>query len=172
MTDVGFIGLGIMGGPMAGHLLAAGHKLYLNSRCGAPQGLIDQGGVSCASGREIAEKADVIFIMVPDTPEVEAVLFGPEGVARGLTPGKTVIDMSSISPIETKKFAAAINELGCEYLDAPVSGGEVCRRRSQGHRPGGPVLCRHSADCDRAGGRIGHRSGAGHARRPGRRSGF
>jgi 2-hydroxy-3-oxopropionate reductase len=110
---------------MAGHLLAAGHKLYLNSRSGAPQGLIDQGGVSCVSGREVAGRADVIFIMVPDTPDVEAVLFGPDGVANGLTSGKTIIDMSSISPIETKRFAAAINDLGCDYLDAPVSGGEV-----------------------------------------------
>src|SRR5271166_6323322 len=125
MTDIGFIGLGIMGGPMAGHLLAAGHRLYLNSIGGVPQGLIDQGGVSCASGREIAGKADLIFIMVPDTPHVQAVLFGPEGVAEGLTPGKTVIDMSSISPLETKRFASAINDLGCDYLDAPVSGGEV-----------------------------------------------
>jgi 2-hydroxy-3-oxopropionate reductase len=125
MTDIGFIGLGIMGAPMAGHLLAAGHKLHLNSRSGAPRGLIDQGGGACASAREVAEKADVIFIMVPDTPDVEAVLFGPEGVAKGLAPGKTVVDMSSISPLETKRFAAAINDLGCDYLDAPVSGGEV-----------------------------------------------
>jgi 2-hydroxy-3-oxopropionate reductase len=81
--------------------------------------------VECASAREVAEKSDVIIIMVPDTPDVEAVLFGAGGVAEGLSKGKTVIDMSSISPIETKDFAKRVNDLGCDYLDAPVSGGEV-----------------------------------------------
>jgi 2-hydroxy-3-oxopropionate reductase len=122
---LGFIGLGIMGTPMAGHLRAAGHELYISTRSKLPQALLDAGAVACASGKEVAEAAEVIFTMVPDTPDVESVLFGPKGVAAGLQPGKTVVDMSSISPIATKTFAEKINALGCEYVDAPVSGGEV-----------------------------------------------
>jgi 2-hydroxy-3-oxopropionate reductase len=125
MTDVGFIGLGIMGTPMAANLLAAGHKLFLNTRREVPQSLIDQGGIACKSAKDVAEKAEIIITMVPDTPQVETVLFGAEGVAAGLTKGKVVVDMSSISPVETKEFAKRINALGCDYLDAPVSGGEV-----------------------------------------------
>ena len=125
MSKVGFIGLGIMGGPMAGHLIDGGHTLYAHSRSGVPQTLTDQGAIACANPAEVAEKADIIILMVPDTPHVQAVLFGEKGVAEGLSAGKTVVDMSSISPIETKQFAARINETGCEYLDAPVSGGEV-----------------------------------------------
>ena len=125
MSDVGLIGLGIMGRPMAANLQAGGHRLFLHSRSGPPQALLDQGGVACRSGREVAEKAEVVILMVPDTPDVEAVLFGADGVAEGLSPGKTVVDMSSISPIATKEFARRINEKGCDYLDAPVSGGEV-----------------------------------------------
>jgi 2-hydroxy-3-oxopropionate reductase len=122
---VGFIGLGIMGRPMAGHLVKAGHELYVHDLRPAPQDLLDQGARQCGSGREVAEQAEVIITMVPDTPHVEAALFGPGGVAEGLKPGKVVVDMSSIAPLETKKFAARINELGCDYLDAPVSGGDV-----------------------------------------------
>ncbi len=125
MTDVGFIGLGIMGTPMAANLLAAGHKLFLNTRREVPQSLIDQGGIACKSAKDVAQKAEIIITMVPDTPQVETVLFGAEGVAAGLTKGKVVVDMSSISPVETKEFAKRINALGCDYLDAPVSGGEV-----------------------------------------------
>jgi 2-hydroxy-3-oxopropionate reductase len=121
--DLGFIGLGIMGTPMAGHLLAAGHRLFVHSRRQVPAALA--GAVACANGREVARQADIVFTMVPDTPDVEAVLFGAQGVAEGLSPGKTVVDMSSISPIETKAFARKIDALGCDYLDAPVSGGEV-----------------------------------------------
>jgi len=124
-STLGFIGLGIMGAPMAGHLLQAGHRLCIHTRSAPPADLLGAGAVRCASAREVAEQADVIFIMVPDTPDVAAVLFGPEGVASGLRPGKTVVDMSSISPLETKNFARRINGLGCDYLDAPVSGGEV-----------------------------------------------
>jgi 2-hydroxy-3-oxopropionate reductase len=123
--DVGFIGLGIMGRPMAAHLAAAGHRMFLHSRPEVPAELLSKGGVACASGKEVAGRAEVIIVMVPDTPDVEAVLFGPGGVAEGLHPGQTVVDMSSISPIETKRFAARVNALGCDYLDAPVSGGEV-----------------------------------------------
>ncbi len=125
MSRIGFIGLGIMGTPMAGRLLDGGHELYAFTLHGIPQELTDKGAVTCANSREVAEKTDFIITMVPDTPHVAAVLFGENGVAAGLTEGKTVIDMSSISPIETKDFAKRINELGCEYLDAPVSGGEV-----------------------------------------------
>ncbi len=122
---VGFIGLGIMGAPMAGHLLQGGHELFLHSRSGAPDALAQGGATTCGSGREVAERADVVITMVPDTPDVEKVLFGSGGMAEGLSPGKTVVDMSSISPVATKDFAKRIEERGCFYLDAPVSGGEV-----------------------------------------------
>ena len=130
MSKLGFIGLGIMGTPMAGHLISAGHEVALHSRSGVPAVLTDAGGKACANAREVAQQADVIFLIVPDTPHVEAVLFGTDGVAAGLSPGKTVVDMSSISPIATKDFARRINELGCEYLDAPVSGGQVGARNA------------------------------------------
>ncbi len=122
---VGFIGLGIMGRPMAGRLLDGGHELFLHSHKAAPRELVEKGGHDLRSSKEVAQKSDVIIIMVPDTPDVESVLFGAEGVAQGLSAGKTVVDMSSISPIATKEFARRIGERGCEYLDAPVSGGEV-----------------------------------------------
>ncbi len=125
MAKLGFIGLGIMGKPMAGHLIAAGHELHLYSRSGVPQELKEKGGKPCGSAKEVAQRADTIFLMVPDTPDVEKVLFGPGGVAEGLGKAKTVVDMSSIAPIATKEFAKRIAELGCDYLDAPVSGGEV-----------------------------------------------
>jgi 2-hydroxy-3-oxopropionate reductase len=123
--QLGFIGLGIMGAPMAGHLRAAGHDLFVTTRSKVPQALLDAGAVACANGAEVARRAEVIFTMVPDTPDVETVLFGANGVAAGLSAGKTVVDMSSISPTATKAFAAKVNALGCDYLDAPVSGGEV-----------------------------------------------
>ena len=123
--QIGFIGLGIMGTPMASHLLKAGHKLHLRSKGSIAPELVAAGGVVYATGAEVAAKSDVIIIMVPDTPDVADVLFGADGVASGLSKGKTVVDMSSISPIETKAFAAKINALGCDYLDAPVSGGDV-----------------------------------------------
>lgn len=123
--NLGFIGLGIMGKPMVGHLMAAGHTLFVHSRSGVPAEVLAQGAQACASPAEVAQKADIIFTMVPDTPHVQDVLFGEHGIAKGLTAGKTVVDMSSISPIATKGFAAQINALGCDYLDAPVSGGEV-----------------------------------------------
>lgn len=123
--NVGFIGLGIMGRPMAAHLVEAGHLVHLHDVVGVPADLRKSGGVACGSAREAATRSDVIIIMVPDTPDVETVLFGENGVAAGLSPGKIVIDMSSISPIATRDFARRINELGCDYLDAPVSGGEV-----------------------------------------------
>jgi 2-hydroxy-3-oxopropionate reductase len=125
MSKVGFIGLGIMGQPMASHLVKGGHEVFLHSRSGVPEELARAGGRACGAPREVAEAADVVITMVPDTPHVEEVLFGEGGVAEGLSPGKTVVDMSSISPIATKEFAKRIGEKGCDYLDAPVSGGEV-----------------------------------------------
>jgi 2-hydroxy-3-oxopropionate reductase len=125
MKTLGFIGLGIMGNPMASHLLAAGHTVYMNTKGAVPDALVQAGGRPCTSAKEVAQQADIIFLMLPDTPDVELVLFGPNGVAEGLSAGKTVVDMSSISPIDTKVFAQKINALGCQYMDAPVSGGEV-----------------------------------------------
>ena len=125
MTNIGFIGLGTMGRPMAGHLQAAGHRLFLHDVVPVAPELVAAGGVVCKSAKDVAEQGDIIIIMVPDTPHVEAVLFGPDGVAAGLSKGKIVVDMSSISPLATKEFAKKIEALGCDYLDAPVSGGEV-----------------------------------------------
>src|SRR6266851_2291287 len=124
MSTIAFIGLGIMGRPMAGHLIDAGHELYLFDISPIPEELLAR-AKRCRSSAEATSKAEIVVIMVPDTPHVEAALFGKDGVAEGLRPGKLVIDMSSISPTDTKRFAKRINELGCEYLDAPVSGGEV-----------------------------------------------
>lgn len=125
MAKIGFIGLGIMGAPMAGHLIGGGHAVFTYTHGETPQFLLDQGATPCASGAEVARNAEVIITMVPDTPHVEDALFNPAGVAAGLAPGKIVVDMSSISPVATKDFAKRINALGCDYLDAPVSGGEV-----------------------------------------------
>ena len=131
---LGFIGLGIMGAPMALRLRAGGHELFVHTRGTLRPELAEAGATRCASAKAVAQQADIVFTMVPDTPDVEAVLFGEDGVAAGLKAspggpegrvGKTVVDMSSISPIETKVFAQKINALGCDYLDAPVSGGEV-----------------------------------------------
>ena len=125
MSKVGFVGLGIMGTPMAEHLIKAGHEVFLFSLPSVPQSLVAAGGIACACGKEVAQKADIIITMVPDTPHVAAALFDANGIAEGLSAGKIVVDMSSISPLETKEFSRKINALGCEYLDAPVSGGEV-----------------------------------------------
>lgn len=126
MAKIGFIGLGIMGRPMAEHLQQGGHELFVvRHRSPLPEEILDGGAKECATCREVAEKSELIVTMVPDTPDVERVLFGDDGVAAGLSEGKIVIDMSSISPIATKEFAGKIGELGCRYVDAPVSGGEV-----------------------------------------------
>jgi 2-hydroxy-3-oxopropionate reductase len=125
VSKIGFIGLGIMGKPMALNLIKGGHELNVFSLRSVPRDVIDAGAKASASGKEVAQKADIIITMVPDTPHVQAALFGENGVAEGLSKGKIVVDMSSISPVETKQFAKKINDLGCEYLDAPVSGGEV-----------------------------------------------
>ncbi|MGH9916560.1 2-hydroxy-3-oxopropionate reductase [Phyllobacterium sp. OV277] len=126
MADIGFIGLGIMGTPMARHLQDAGHSLYTSKFFIEPRPeLVENGLKIVESPKALAEKTDIIILMLPDTPEVKDVLFGENGVVFGLKPGKLVIDMSSISPIETKEFAKKVRETGSEYIDAPVSGGEV-----------------------------------------------
>src|SRR5262245_47704998 len=126
MQTIGFIGLGIMGSPMAGHLLDAGYPVVASShRSKPPAALIDKGLKTVSGHDAVARAADIVITIVPDTPQVAEVLFGERGVADGLSKGKLVIDMSSISPIETKTFAEKIAALGCDYLDAPVSGGEV-----------------------------------------------
>src|SRR3569623_376255 len=122
---IGFIGLGIMGTPMCRHLIDAGHQLFVHTLGKMPPSVSETSATQCTSQRGVAERADIIFVMVPATPDVEAVLFGERGIASGLAPGKTVVDMSSISPVATKEFARRIRELRCDYLDAPVSGGEV-----------------------------------------------
>lgn len=123
---IGFIGLGIMGRPMAGHLQKAGHELFLcRHRSPLPQELVDGGAVECGSFKEVAEKAEVTILIVPDTPDVEEALFKPDGIAAGISAGKIVVDMSSISPTATVEFARRIEEKGGRYIDAPVSGGQV-----------------------------------------------
>jgi 2-hydroxy-3-oxopropionate reductase len=126
---LGFIGLGIMGAPMALNLLNAGHTVFVSAKRKVPESVKGAGAVECADNEAVTRSADVVFVMVPDTPDVEAVLFGASGVAAGLSPSngqrKVIVDMSSISPMATKAFAQKINALGADYVDAPVSGGEV-----------------------------------------------
>jgi len=123
--NIGFIGLGVMGRPMAEHLIDAGHQLNLSRVKEASEYLVKKGGKAIDSAKAVAETSDIVILMLPDTPDVEAVLFGESGVASGLSAGKLVIDMSSISPVATKDFARRVEALDCDYLDAPVSGGEV-----------------------------------------------
>ncbi len=126
MAELGFIGLGIMGKPMAAHLLAAGHSVHVYDVNEKPvKELAKKGAVVCKSSKDVAQKTDIIFIIVPDTPDVEAVLFGANGVAEGVKKGSIVVDMSSISPIATKDFARRLKQQGVEMLDGPVSGGQV-----------------------------------------------
>ncbi len=126
MAKLGFIGLGIMGKPMASHLVAAGHTVHVYNRSPGPvQELASKGATASSSSKEVAQKSDIVFTMVPDTPDVEVVLFGKDGVAEGIRPGSVVVDMSSISPIATREFAKKLGELGVKMLDAPVSGGQV-----------------------------------------------
>ena len=122
---IGFIGLGIMGGPMASHLIRGGHDLFVYTRGKMPEDIAEGRATKCLNAKGVAEHADIIILMVPDTPDVGDALFGETGVAKGLSAGKTFVDMSSISPVETKEYAQKIESLGCYYLDAPVSGGDV-----------------------------------------------
>jgi len=126
MANLGFIGLGIMGKPMAGHLLEAGNTVHVYDVVAESiKEVAGKGGVACQSSKEVAEKSDIIFMMVPDTPDVEAALFGKDGVAEGVKSGSIVVDMSSISPIATKEFAKKLAAMGVKMLDGPVSGGQV-----------------------------------------------
>ncbi|MCS6995975.1 MAG: 2-hydroxy-3-oxopropionate reductase [Casimicrobiaceae bacterium] len=127
---LGFIGLGIMGRPMCLHLLKAGHTVSVHSRSGPGQEVLDAGARPCSSPREVIERADIVFLMLPDTPDVERVLFAENGLATGPLGGKTIVDMSSISPLATKSFAERVRGLGGDYVDAPVSGGEVGARQA------------------------------------------
>ena len=126
---IGFIGLGIMGAPMALHLIDAGHQLFVKSGRTIPESIAVSSAIPCADAAEVTRQAEVVFIMVPDTPDVESVLFGAGGVASALHAGggprKVIVDTSSISPMATKTFAHRINAAGADYIDAPVSGGEV-----------------------------------------------
>ncbi|SDL55931.1 2-hydroxy-3-oxopropionate reductase [Modicisalibacter muralis] len=125
MSKIGFIGLGIMGRPMAGHLLDAGHEIFtVEHSTPLANELANKGAQVCADPKAVAEQSEVVITMVPDTPDVELVLFGDNGVAAGLKPGTLVIDMSSIAPLATQDFAKRIEKAGGEYVDAPVSGGE------------------------------------------------
>ena len=126
MLRVGFIGLGIMGKPMAGHLTKAGHVLHVYSRTHESVAeLAALGAIPCKNSSEVAERSEIVFLMLPDTPDVEEVLFGRDGISSGIKPGSTVVDMSSISPIETRRFAERLRNQGVEMLDAPVSGGQI-----------------------------------------------
>lgn len=125
MAKIGFIGLGIMGTPMARNLQIGGHLLFVHTIGAVDEALVAGGAITCPNGKEVAQNADIVIVMVPDTPDVEKVLFAASGVAEGISAGKVVVDMSSISPIDTKDFAERIKALGADYLDAPVSGGEV-----------------------------------------------
>ena len=126
MAKLGFIGLGIMGKPMAGHLVKSGNEVSVYDLNPAPvQELLSKGASACKSNKEVAQKSEIIFIIVQDTPDVEAVLFGKEGLAEGGKPGSIVVDMSSISPIATKEFAKKLGGMKVKMLDAPVSGGQV-----------------------------------------------
>ncbi len=149
MSKIGFIGTGIMGLPMARNLQMqkGDHELYFSEHHKpVPEELLAANGQVCPTPKAVAQAAEFIILMVPDTPQVEEVLFGEEGVAAGLAPGKIVIDMSSISPIATKDFARRINALGCDYLDAPVSGGEVgAKAASLTIMVGGPETAFESA---------------------------
>ncbi|MGZ8463259.1 MAG: 2-hydroxy-3-oxopropionate reductase [Candidatus Deferrimicrobiaceae bacterium] len=121
----GFIGLGIMGKPMAKNLMKAGYRLVVFDTNAAPmKELAAAGAETAASPKEVAEKCDVVVTMLPNSPHVRAVVSGPRGVIEGAGPGKTVIDMSSIAPLASREIASLLAEKGVEMLDAPVSGGE------------------------------------------------
>lgn len=123
---IGFIGVGIMGRPMAGHLQNAGHELLLvPHRAALPPELIKNGAREVASRAELAAQCDLVILMLPDTPDVENALLGADAIVPALRPGTCVIDMSSIDPLATRRFAERVVEVGCDYVDAPVSGGEL-----------------------------------------------
>ena len=122
---VGFVGLGIMGKPMSINVQKAGHQVYaFDFNMDRAKDLVELGGIACSCGKEVAENADVVITMLQNSPNVESALFDSNGLAEGLTAGKCVIDMSSIAPLASRDFAARLAEMGVDFLDAPVSGGE------------------------------------------------
>ena len=143
---LGFIGLGIMGTPMALHLVNDGHQLFVHTRGKFPESVASSSATRCENAAQVTRNSEIVFTMVPDTPDVESVLFGNNGVADALTGGvrterKVIVDMSSISPLATKAFALRINALGADYIDAPVSGGEVGAKAASL-----TIMCGGSAD--------------------------
>jgi len=124
--NIGFVGPGIMGRPMALNLIKGGHRLWAYAR--RPEALLPltaAGAIACTTAMEVAAHADIIFTIVSDTPDVEAVIFGEQGVVKNARPGTVIVDMSTISPTATKVFAERLDKLGLDMLDAPVSGGET-----------------------------------------------
>lgn len=125
MADIGFIGLGIMGGPMCQNLMRAGHKVVVYNRSGAPiDRMVELGAARGDSSRDVAERSNIVFTMMPDGPEVEEAILGPYGVLEGAKPGSTVIDMSSVNPLVSQKVGTSCAAKKVRFLDAPVSGGE------------------------------------------------
>ncbi len=125
-SNIGFIGLGVMGRPMAKHLIDKGHRLVVLNRSRAPvDALVAAGATAGANPADVARQSEVIITMLPDTPDVERVIAGEGGVLGGLRPGAIVIDMSSISPVATRVLAERVTSAGGTMLDAPVSGGEI-----------------------------------------------
>ena len=123
---LGFIGLGIMGRPMALNLRKAGHRLWVyGRRAETMKPLADAGATACSSPKDVAANADIVFICVSDTPDVEQVILGKDGLIRGVRPESVIVDMSTISPTATRAFASELKKRGADMLDAPVSGGEV-----------------------------------------------
>ena len=132
MERIGFIGLGIMGTPMAANLVAAGYPLTVHSlNREAVDELAALGASTAATARDVAASSDIVITMLPDSPEVEAVVLGPDGVAAGIAEGALYVDMSSISPAVSRAIAATLAELGVEAVDAPVSGGEPAARSGE-----------------------------------------
>lgn len=125
---IAVIGLGVMGAPMAQNLLGAGHELRIHRENSRSRALVEAGATLAATPAAAAEGAEVVLLMLPDTPDVEAVLHGEDGVIGALAEGALVLDMSSISPVATEQFAQAVVAAGGQYVDAPVSGGEVGAR--------------------------------------------
>ena len=125
MANLGFVGLGIMGRPMMKNLLKAGHSVVAYTRTASVlDACVADGAQRGASNKDVGARADVIFTMLPDGPEVEAVVLGPGGVLEGAKAGSMIVDMSSINPLVSQKIGKACAEKSVEFLDAPVSGGE------------------------------------------------
>jgi len=131
VKKIGFIGLGVMGMPMAENLLKAGYPVTVWNRTASKmEEPVSLGAVATDSPKEVAEKSDIVIIMVGDSPDVEVVVLGPSGVIEGARPGLVVVDMSSISPIATHRIAEALEKKGAKMLDAPVSGGDIGAREA------------------------------------------